>query len=121
MTITMPSIHWLVVLPEFLFAGAALALLLATSLVRGRLPRQVGTGVVVAVCLGVLAICVVQWHEIVQHGASTTAAHAIIEDGFGVVMIAVIAISLALSALVADGWLEREGIEGVELHVLALS
>jgi NADH-quinone oxidoreductase subunit N len=120
-TITAPSIHYVVVLPEFILAGCALALLVATSLVRGRLPRVVGTTVVVAACVAVLADCVVQWLDVSRHGASTTIAHAIIEDGFGIVAVGIIAISLGLSILVCHDWLAREHVDGVELHILVLA
>jgi NADH-quinone oxidoreductase subunit N len=121
MTIPAPSIHYVVVLPEFILAGCALALLVATSLVRGRLPRVVGTAVVVTACVAVLADCVVQWIDVSRHGASTTVAHAIIEDGFGIVAVGVIAVSLGLSILVCHDWLAREHVDGVELHILALA
>jgi NADH-quinone oxidoreductase subunit N len=119
--ISAPSIHYVVVLPEFILAGCALALLIATSLVRGRLSRAVGTGVVVAACVAVLADCVVQWLDVSRHGASTTVANAIIEDGFGIVAVGIIAISLGLSVLVCHDWLRRERVDGVELHILALA
>ena len=119
--IAAPSIHWIVAMPAFLLAGAALGLLVATSLVRGRLGRTVGTGVVVVASLGVLADCVIQWIDVSRHGASTTLAHAIVEDGFAIVATGIIAISLLLSILVCDGWLARERVKGVELHILALA
>jgi len=120
-SVAAPSIHWIVALPSFLLAGAALGLLIATSLVRGRLGRTIGTVVVVVASLGVLADCVVQWIDVSRHGASTTFAHAITEDGFAIVATGIIAISLLLSILVCDGWLARERVHGVELHILALS
>jgi NADH-quinone oxidoreductase subunit N len=119
--ISMPSIHYVVVLPEFILAGAALALLVCTSLVRGGLHRAVGTGVVVVACVAVLVDCVVQWVDVSRHGASTTLANAVIQDGFAVVATGIIAVSLGLSVLVCDGWLARERLDGVELHVLALA
>ena len=119
--ISAPSIHYVVVLPEFILAGCALALLIATSLVRGRLSRAVGTAVVVVACAAVLADCVVQWLDVSRHGASTTVANAIIEDGFAIVAVGVIAISLGLSILVCHDWLARERVDGVELHILALA
>jgi len=121
MTVAMPSIHYVVVLPEFLLAGAALMLLVATALVRGQLDRRIGTAVVVVTCVGVLVDAVVQWVEISRHGTSTTLAHAVVEDGFAAVSIGIIAVSLGLSILVCDGWLARARIEGVELHILALA
>ena len=120
-TIAAPSIHYVAVLPEFILAGCALGLLVATSLVRGRLSRAVGTAVVVAACASVLVVCVVQWLDVARHGASTTLANAVIEDGFGVVATGVIAIALGLSILVCHDWLARERVEGVELHILALA
>jgi NADH-quinone oxidoreductase subunit N len=121
MTIAMPSIHYVVILPEIIFAAVALVLVIATSLVSGRLPRSVGTAAVVAACAGAFADCVVQWVDVSNHGPSTTAAHAVIEDGFAVVAVGVIAVALGLSILVCDGWLARERVDGVELHVLALA
>jgi NADH-quinone oxidoreductase subunit N len=120
-TVAIPSIHYVVLLPEFLLAGAAIVLLVATSLVRGGLHRSVGTAVVVATCAGVFADCIAQWVDVARHGPSTTIAHAVVEDGFAVVAVGIIAISLALSIVVCDGWLKREGVGGVELHVLALA
>lgn len=120
-TASAPSIHYIAVLPEFILAGAALGLLVATSLVRGRLGRAIGTATVVAACLGVLADCVVQWIDVSRHGASTTLANAVIEDGFAIVATGIIVVSLMLSILVCDGWLARERVDGVELHILALS
>jgi NADH-quinone oxidoreductase subunit N len=120
-TIAAPSIHYVVVLPEFILAGCALALLMASALVRGRLPRVVGTAVVIAAGTAVLADCVVQWIDVSRHGPSTTVAHAIIEDGFGVVAVGIIAISLGLSILVCHDWLAREHVDGVELHILVLA
>jgi len=120
-TLSAPSIHYIVALPEFILAGAALVLLVATSLVHGRLGRAIGSATVVAACAGVLVDCVVQWIDVSRHGASTTLANAVIEDGFAIVATGIIAISLMLSILVCDGWLARERVDGVELHILALS
>ncbi len=120
-TVAMPSVHYLVILPEIILTVAAVGLLIASSLVPGRLRSSVGTGVTVIASACVVVDCVFQWVDISRHGPSTTMAHVIIEDGFSVVAISVLAVSLGLSALVADGWLCRERIEGVELHVLVLA
>jgi NADH-quinone oxidoreductase subunit N len=120
-TLVLPSIHYVVLLPEFVLAGAAVALLIATSLVRGGLDRRIGTATVVAACAAVVADCIAQWIDVSRHGPSTTIAHAVVEDGFAIVAIGVIAVSLALSIVVCDGWLRRVRVAGVELHVLALA
>jgi len=120
-TVAMPSVHYVVILPEIILTVAAVGLLMASSLVPGRLRTSVGTAVTVIASAGVVVDCIVQWIDVSRHGPSTTMAHVIVEDGFSVVAILVLAVSLALSALVADGWLNAERMQGVELHVLALA
>ena len=41
-------------------------------------------------------------------------------DGFSVFIVMLVAIAMLLGALVADGYLRREGMEGAEFHVLAM-
>ena len=41
-------------------------------------------------------------------------------DGFSVFIMILVSIAMLLSALVADGYLRREGIQGAEFHVLAM-
>jgi NADH-quinone oxidoreductase subunit N len=120
-TVSMPSVHYVVILPEIILTAAAVGLLIASSLVKGRLRSSIGTGVAVVASVAVVVDCVAQWVDVSRHGPSTTMAHVIIEDGFSIVAILILAVSLGLSALVADGWLRRERTEGVELHVLALA
>ena len=47
MTITIPSIHYLAIVPVLVYFGAALALLLATALSRHKLSLRVGTATTV--------------------------------------------------------------------------
>jgi NADH-quinone oxidoreductase subunit N len=120
-TITIPSIHYLAILPILIFTGAALALLISTALVRGRLPRVAGTWVTVAASVAALVVVGFQWRNVLVNGPSTTIANSIVLDGFAVVATGIIAVSMGLTALVADGWLEDAGYTGVDLHILALS
>ena len=41
-------------------------------------------------------------------------------DGFSVLFMILVSIAMLLTALVANGYLEREGVQGAEFHVLAL-
>ena len=41
-------------------------------------------------------------------------------DGFSVFVLVLVSIAMLLSALVADGYLRREGVQGAEFHVLAM-
>ncbi|MGH9019915.1 MAG: NADH-quinone oxidoreductase subunit N [Acidimicrobiales bacterium] len=119
--VVVPSIHYLAILPVIILFGAALGLLVASALVRGGLARGVVTSVTVAGSLAGFVAAFVQWSDVARHGASTTVAHAIVLDGFGVVAGATICASLALATLVAHDWSARERVGGAEYHILALS
>ena len=101
MTLTIPSIHYLALLPVLILFGASLALLIATALVRGRLGARVASAVTVLAAVAAFVVTFIQWSYLDAHGPSTTVANAIVLDGFSVVATAVIAISLAMAALVA--------------------
>jgi len=120
-TLQLPSVHYLAILPELITIGAAVVLLFAAALSRGRLDRTVGTVVVAAASVATFVVAFFQWHDIAQHGATTTLAHAVVLDGFSVVATVVIALGLLLSALVAHDWLGRESMSGVEYHILTLA
>ena len=121
MTLQLPTINYLAILPELIIIGASLALLVATALTRGRLNRAVGTAVTVAAGVASLAVSFFQWHALGVHGASVTLASAVAFDGFSVVATAVIAVGVVLSALVSYDWFVRERIGGVEFPILALA
>ena len=55
-----------------------------------------------------------------DHGPHTYVANAVVMDGFSVFFMMLVAIAMMLSALVADGYLRREGVQGAEFHVLAM-
>jgi len=120
-TVTIPSVHYLAVLPVLIYFGAALALLLVTSLVRSKVTNNVATVTTVVASLAVLVVNAFQWRCVARSGPSMTVAHAIVLDDFSVIATAVIALSVLMSALVAHDWLRREGLAGVEFHILALA
>ena len=121
MTPTIPSIHYLAILPTLILFGGALALLVATALVRGTLRPAYATAISVASALGAFVAAFFQWSFVARHGATTTIAHAVVLDGFAVVAGAVVSLSLGLAALVAHDWVAREGVRGAEYHILALA
>ena len=120
MTVTIPSIHYLAILPVVILFAGALALLLASALWRGRLTTTVTTTVTLLASLAAFVVTFVQWSYVARHGATTTVAHAIVLDGFSVVATGVVALSLAMSTLVAHDWSRRRAA-GVEYHILALA
>ena len=119
--IQIPSIHYLAILPVLIFFGAALALLLASALLPGKVPLAAATSTVAAASLASIVVNVWQWHNVAKFGASTTIAHAIVLDDFSVVASGVIALSVLMTALVAHDWAVRERVAGVEFHILALA
>jgi NADH-quinone oxidoreductase subunit N len=119
--LTLPSIHYVAILPELIVLGGALVLLCASALVPRALKPVIGTGLAVAVGVAAFAVAFWQWHCVAAHGASTTLASAVVLDGFAVVATGVIALGIVLSALVAHDYLVRERVAGTEYQVLALA
>ena len=112
--VAIPSIHYLAILPVLIFFGAALVLLVASSLVRGatiaisRRPWRRG-----APRRRRSRSAFFQWRDVADHGASTTVAHAMVEDGFAVVASARRDLArAALDRLVSHDWPARERVAG---------
>ena len=95
--------------------------MVASSLFRKILGVGVGhPGGAVVVSVAALVAALVQWDHVATHGAQVTIAGAIAFDGFGVFIQIAVSIAMLLTALVGDGYLRREGVEGPEFHVLAM-
>jgi NADH-quinone oxidoreductase subunit N len=119
-TIHTPHVDYLSILPMLIMIGGALALMVVSSLFRKILGVGSGTLMAVVVSLAALVAALFQWDHVVTHGPSVTIAGAIAYDGFDVFVQIVVSIGLLLTALVGDGYLRREGVEGPEFHVLAM-
>jgi NADH-quinone oxidoreductase subunit N len=119
-TIAMPPIRWLAILPPIIMIGGAVVLLGIASLVRKPLRVRVSTIGTVVISGGALGIALWQWSDVQEHGPHTYVAQAVVMDGFSVLVTMLVAIAMLLSALVADGYLRREGTQGAEFHVLAM-
>lgn len=119
-TIHTPRIDYLSILPVLIMMGGAVLLVVVSSLVRKVLGISIGTLVASATSVAALLAAVVQWYHVSAHGPSVTIAGAVAFDGFAVFVQVAVSMAMVLTALVADGYLRREGIDGPELHVLAL-
>jgi NADH-quinone oxidoreductase subunit N len=119
-TIAVPPIRWLAILPPIIMIGGAVVLLGVASLVRRPLRIAVATVATVAISGGALGVALWQWSDVQEHGAHTYVAKAVVMDGFSAFFMILMSIAMILSALVADGYLRREGWQGAEFHVLAL-
>jgi NADH-quinone oxidoreductase subunit N len=119
-SIHVPSIRYLSILPPMIMIGGAVVLLAVASLVSRPLRVRVSTIGSVIISGGAFGISIWQWSDVREHGAHTYVAHAVVMDGFSVLITMLVAGAMLLTALVADGYLTQEGIAGAEFHVLAL-
>ena len=119
-TIHVPHVDYLSILPMLIMLGGALALMLVSSLLRRVMNARAGTVVAVVVSLAALVAALFQWNQVATHGPSVTIAGAIAFDGFDVFIQVVVSIAMLLTALVGDGYMQREGIDGPEFYVLAM-
>ena len=119
-TIAVPPIRWLAILPPIIMIGGAVLLLGLASLVARPLRVAVSTVATVVISGGALGVAIWQWTDVQDHGAHTYINQAVVMDGFSVFVMMLVAIAMLLTALVADGYLRREGVQGAEFHVLAM-
>jgi NADH-quinone oxidoreductase subunit N len=119
-SIHVPHVDYLSILPMLIMMGGALALMVVSSLFRRILTVGAGTAAACAVSVAALVAGLFQWDQVSTHGAQVTVAGAIAFDGFDVFIQITVAIAVLLSALIGDGYLRREGVEGPEFHVLAM-
>ena len=119
-SIHVPHVDYLSILPMLIMMGGALVLMVASSLFRRILTVGAGTVTACAVSVAALVAGLFQWDQVSTHGAQVTVAGAIAFDGFDVFIQITVAIAMLLSALIGDGYLRREGVEGPEFHVLAM-
>jgi len=119
-TIHTPHVDYLSILPMIIMFGGAVLLMIVSSLFRKILGVGVGTLVASVTAVAALVAALFQWDHVLTHGPSVTIAGAIAYDGFDVFIQIVVSIAVLLTALIGDGYLRREDVEGPEFHVLAL-
>jgi len=119
-TIHTPHIDYLSILPILIMMGGAVMLMVVSSLFRKILGVGAGTLVASVTSVAALVAALFQWDHVLTHGPSVTIAGAIAYDGFDVFIQIVVSIAVLLTALIGDGYLRREDVEGPEFHVLAL-
>lgn len=128
-----PDVDWAGLAPLVVIVVGGLLLLTVTSLARGRLPRSfnavwtVVTAVLASLCALPLWARVNGWDSLLgwetdwdPPGAFSTVGGAVGIDGFSVFVTVLICSAVAVTALLADGYLRREQMEGPELFVLLL-
>ena len=115
-----PDIQWLPLIPHVVMAGAAVVLLTVVSVAGRWLPKWFPAAWTVAAGLAVLATAIPVWIRADQWGPHSVVAGSIGVDGFSVFIIVVLACTVVLTALVADGFLQRESVDGPAFYVLLM-
>ncbi|MFN8050212.1 MAG: NADH-quinone oxidoreductase subunit N [Acidimicrobiales bacterium] len=117
-----PNVPWSYLLPMLiLFVGATIGLAVV-AFVRGRFPRYVASAVTVVVAGAALVSTIPLWHRVAnaKEGAISAVAGAVGVDRFSLFLTAVICVAVILVALLADGYLRREELDGPEMYLLML-
>ena len=115
-----PEIVWSAIAPALILILGGILLLTVVSIVRNRLPGWFHAAwTVVAATLAGLA-CIPLWQRVQDQGASSEIAGAVGLDGFSLFVTVVMCISVVLAALLLEGYLRREDLEGPEWYVLML-
>jgi len=131
--IATPEVAWRALLPVAILLVGGIVMLTIASLVPKRPTARwyVPYTVVVAIAAGLSAVPLwarvqgwdtLLWWDlpVTPRGPFSTVAGAIGVDGFGLFAAGVICATVVLGALLADGWLRREGLNGAEFYALML-
>ena len=114
-----PSVAWWGLIPLIVLVAGAIVLLTITSIARG-LPRWFAAVYTVGIGVATFVSVIPPWTRVHHHGAISTLSGMYGVDGFSLFITAVLACSVVLAALLGVGYLEREGIAGIEFYVLLM-
>jgi NADH-quinone oxidoreductase subunit N len=108
------------ILPVLILGLGALLLLLIGAVLPKRTRPGLWSAVTAAVGGASLLSCIYQWIDIDDHGARLTIAQQVAYDHFSVFFMVLVSSATVLGALLADSYLQREGLDGPEAYVLLL-
>ena len=120
--IATPAVDWWALGPMLALVGGALLLMLLTSFVRSRLFPGAYALITSASAITAIGLSVYLWNRVqdADRGPYSTLDGALGVDGFSVFATIVLASGVVLSALLIDGYLRREDLDGVEAYALVL-
>src|SRR5205085_1309574 len=109
-----PPVAWSTLEPLAILLGGAVVLLVLAAL----LPKRTRIGwhaiATIVVASGAIAAVVPLWNRVHRDGPMSVVAGAVGIDGFSLFLTVVICASVIIAALITDGYLRREGLEGPE-------
>ena len=114
-----PDVEYSAMLPELLLIGGAVVLLLVVATTRRR-PPWLWTLITLLTGAASMAASLWVWFDVRDDGPRRIVADALVVDGFAAFFMVLVSATVILGALLAGGYLEREGFDGPEFHVLML-
>ncbi len=116
------DVAWSGIAPMLILVGGALLLLVANAVVPRRVPAGAYAAFTSVTALASIGAAIPLWDRVqdADRGPFSTLAEAVGIDGFSVFAMIVISAGVLLGALLLDGWLRREEMEGCEPYVLLL-
>jgi NADH-quinone oxidoreductase subunit N len=118
--IRVPDVEWSAIAPELCLIVGALVLVMFAGLSRWTPPAGTYAAVTLTAGAGALATAARLWDDISEDGPRTAIAGAVAVDGFSVFFMVAIGVAVILGALLADGYLRREGLHEPEFYILML-
>ncbi|MGH9135542.1 MAG: NADH-quinone oxidoreductase subunit N [Acidimicrobiales bacterium] len=120
--IATPGVDWAALLPFLILVGGASLLLAVDALSLRTPPPGTYAGFTVITAAASIVAAIPLWQEVrdPDRGPFGILRDALGIDGFSVFFVFVIGAAVILAALLADGYLRRERLEGAELYVLIM-
>lgn len=116
----LPKIDYASIFPMLFLVGAALILLVQSSVMREKLDATFCAGFTVIAGVVSVASTWTLWGRVAEEGPRSSFAGAIVYDRFALFFVVLIGSALVLSALVSSGWLNERRIVGPEYYVLSM-
>jgi NADH-quinone oxidoreductase subunit N len=116
------DVAWSAVAPVLFLVGGALLLLVIDALNRTRVRAGAYAAFTSVAAIGAAILAVPLWTRVqdADRGPFSTLGHAVGVDGFSVFATFTICAAVVMGALLMDGWLRREEMDGAEPYVLML-
>ncbi|HTN99657.1 MAG TPA: NADH-quinone oxidoreductase subunit N [Microthrixaceae bacterium] len=115
-----PEIVWSAIAPHLILMIGGVLLLTVVSLLRGKAPSWFpASWTVITAALAIVSLFPL-WSRFQDEGSQTVMAGAIGLDGFSLFVAGIICVSVLMGALLLEGYVRREDLEGPEWYVLML-
>ena len=120
--IAVPSVAWKALAPALILIGGAFLILGWAAMTRKGARSSIFAVATVVIASVAMLSAVPLWRDVTDpnHGPYTAVKGAVAVDGFSVFFTFLICTAVLLAALLADGYLRREGLDAAELYVLVL-